>query len=400
MKIGILTFHRSYNYGAFMQCFSLVNRIKKDFPEHTVEVIDYTSAKILKMYEHEYERLKDETIIEDVKERKKHFATCQKILPLSPKRFESDDFSEVVGYMNENYDAVVVGSDAVWNWIVRGFPNLYFLKDYKGLKFSYAASVHGMNHQNISQEQKKYLKEAFSEFKYIGARDSTTENMVKFCESDIKAEHNCDPTAFLNLDDIPCNMNELKEKLKKKGVDFSKPIIGIMAGNNIGLEIKKKYKNKVQLVSLFEPNRYADVCLYELSPFEWAKVFSLFNVTLTHFFHGTMLSLVNGTPVVPIEFTNTFSENNKTKIKDVMKRLGLIDWRFETDYRNKTKLQRVLHRLGVSYDKKFWDSVCKKVDELINKDCKDLIKNKLENEAKSYNTFYQSLKSITQEERK
>ena len=38
MKIGILTFHRSYNYGAFMQCFSLVNRLKKDFQNLNFEV--------------------------------------------------------------------------------------------------------------------------------------------------------------------------------------------------------------------------------------------------------------------------------------------------------------------------------------------------------------------------
>ena len=42
-KVGILTFHRSINYGAFMQAYSLSKKIKKRVPDATVEIIDYTS---------------------------------------------------------------------------------------------------------------------------------------------------------------------------------------------------------------------------------------------------------------------------------------------------------------------------------------------------------------------
>ena len=45
-KIGILTFHNAYNYGAFLQCYSLSTLIKNRFPNCTVEVIDYKSGKV------------------------------------------------------------------------------------------------------------------------------------------------------------------------------------------------------------------------------------------------------------------------------------------------------------------------------------------------------------------
>jgi len=49
-KIGILTFHRSYNYGAFMQCYSLSHRLMRDFPQHEVEVIDYATQRVYANY--------------------------------------------------------------------------------------------------------------------------------------------------------------------------------------------------------------------------------------------------------------------------------------------------------------------------------------------------------------
>lgn len=41
MKIGILTFHRSINYGAFMQCYALSHELMVRYPQHQVDVIDF-----------------------------------------------------------------------------------------------------------------------------------------------------------------------------------------------------------------------------------------------------------------------------------------------------------------------------------------------------------------------
>ena len=45
-RIGILTFHRSTNNGAFIQAYSLSRRLEKDFPQCEVEVIDYSMPKV------------------------------------------------------------------------------------------------------------------------------------------------------------------------------------------------------------------------------------------------------------------------------------------------------------------------------------------------------------------
>ena len=161
MKIGILTFHRSYNYGAFMQCFSFFHRLSKDFPDCDIEVVDFTNQNVMKMYETDIEK-KQKSVRKLISIRNSTFIKCQEELKLSKVKIVSNSYDEIAKYLNDTYDVVVVGSDAVWNWTTRGFPNIYFLKDYHGRKLSYAASAHGLVYQNMSESQKQYLNEAFS----------------------------------------------------------------------------------------------------------------------------------------------------------------------------------------------------------------------------------------------
>lgn len=249
-----------------------------------------------------------------------------------------------------------------------------------------------MVYQNMTDEQKEYLDTAFGDFKYIGVRDTTTEDMVRFVNRSTPVYHNCDPTMFLDLSDVPCDMEALKKKMIAHGVDFSKPLIGLMAGNSIGREIKKKYGNRIQLVALYEPNKYADVYLYDLTPFEWVHVFSLFKLTFTHFFHGTLLSLANGVPVIPIEFKNDFSAVNKTKILDVMTRLGLADWRMEADYRNQSIIVKAMRKFGLYCDRTLWNKAFKLADDFLQNDYSSIILDKRKKEAESFDSFIENLK--------
>lgn len=45
VKVGILTYHRSLNYGAVMQAYCLAEEIQKRFPDVSVEIVDYMSKR-------------------------------------------------------------------------------------------------------------------------------------------------------------------------------------------------------------------------------------------------------------------------------------------------------------------------------------------------------------------
>jgi hypothetical protein len=162
-------------------------------------------------------------------------------------------------------------------------------------------------------------------------------------------------------------MEKLKSKLIKKGVLFNKPIIGLMAGEHMGKELRDRYKNQCQIVGLYSPNKYADVFLYDLTPFEWAVVFSFFSVTVTHFFHGTLLSLKNLTPVVCAENSRAHNRSYDTKIKDLINRLDLGDFYFKLD--------------------DGYEEIFSAIDRLMINPEKNRIHDALIREAESYNDF-------------
>ncbi len=333
-RIGILTYHRSYNYGAYMQCYSLSKRIQELFPEYKVEVIDYLCKSVDIAYKKAYfYSIKNHwtEAYKNIVFRKK-FKQSLSILPLSDKYILSDDLNEVFEYMKGRYDAIIVGSDAVWNWGARPFPNAYMLNESFGCPtFSYAASCHGQNYLQMSQSQKKYLGEAFARLMFIGVRDTTTEEMVRYVNPSLQPIHTCDPTILLDMKDSKLNfdMHRFKERLVQKyNIKFDKPIICTMLRKDVlGKAILQRYGKSHTIISLAKYNKYADAHIYDLTPFEWSKVFSLCQITFAQYFHGAIFSLKNSVPTITMDVFKT-SQQYVGKIEDIYNRLGLSDWFF------------------------------------------------------------------------
>ena len=131
------------------------------------------------------------------------------------------------------------------------------------------------------------------------------------------------------------------------------------------------------MVSLYEPIRGADVSLCDLTPYEWAYVFRFFKLTFTTYFHGTMLSLRNGVPLICLALKTDFAKTHTPKTLDVLSRLGYEDWYFSTDYKEEN-----------------FEKIKTKADELLSTDLTSEIKGKLDKEAESYLPFRDALKNV------
>lgn len=402
MKIGILTFHRSINNGAVMQCFSLSRRIQKEYENIEVEVIDYHMPKVVKSYDNSLRQyFKNGNIIIKFKKLIKLLLDPKKLqrlnnrnlvfeksflqLPLSKHTIFSNNVDSLIEYINGNYDIVIVGSDAIWNYVSRGFPNPYFLNNsVKASKLTYAASCYGMPFEKIPNEQKVVIGEILSNYEFLGVRDDESASFAKFVGVlGPQIIHTCDPTVFLDVDDLPIDEEELKTKLIKRKFDFKKPAIGIMGSEDMCKMVKKMYGKQYQIVGLYNYYKNADVNLYDLSPFEWAYVFRFFKLTFTTYFHGTMLSLRNGTPVICIALNTEYSKTHKTKVADFLERVGLIDWYFDTDYKTKNI-----------------ELIKKKADEILSAETKKLIISRMDEEAKTYFAFKNKLDEVIKEKQK
>lgn len=400
MKIGILTYHKSINNGAVLQCYSLSKRLQQEFPEHIVEVIDYHMPKIEEGYTpslRQYFRGPNVYIffrrllslimtpgkLSAEKKRFRAFMSVSGVLPLSADSIFEDETGELFRYINNNYDVVIAGSDAIWNYLSRGFPSPYYLDTSVYCpKLSYAASCYGMSYEKIPEDKKHRIRDILNDYCFLGVRDDESALFLKHIGVTQEGIHTCDPTVFLDVNDLPVSEMIIREKLRRKGFDFEKPAIGVMGTERMCRMVRRMYGGQYQIVGLYNSYKCADVQLYDLTPYEWAFVFRYFKLTFTTFFHGTLLSLRNGVPVVCIALETDYSKNHMTKVEDLLARLELQDCYFKTDYRTNNL-----------------DVIRKKADSLLLIQPKDEILRKMEQEAECIRPFLQALEDVLAEQK-
>lgn len=388
-RIGILTYHRSMNYGALMQSAALASALQDKFSNAEVEIVDYCSRKMIAYY-----RLitlyRGKDSIFQLGGRIAMYRAFQRglrELPLSPSHLFSDDCQKFFPWIGHRYDVLITGSDAVWNYGKRGLPNPYFLAgggDYA--RFSYAASCNGLGIKTFSEvgADGPFLRDAFQRFDYIGVRDAQTQRLVKTVCPEAETHHNCDPSLLLG-DLSKRDRSALIDKLYRAyRFDPEKPTIGLMLSNLNGSvaqeltrRLKAAYGSAYQTVSVYSYNRYADIpYIADLTPQEWSLIFGLFHATVSKYFHGTMFSLLNGTPVLAVGAEKSI-EAMPNKIEDALGRMGLEDLYFPAS--GKEQLD--------------WEKFMTKLDDLLRSPPLDRIRRGLEAERRSADSFFEALEA-------
>ncbi len=382
MRIGILTFHKVINYGAFLQSYSFSEKLKKEFPDDEVEIIDYVTAPKRKWFVVLW-NIKHHGIKGGLTELKRIsvFGSAQKNLTLSPKSFKADEFNELFRYIDERYDMLIIGSDAVFNWKQTTFPTA-FIPDYKFNipVFTYAASVHGLRFYNESGDKLEKCGEIFKSMKCVGVRDNCSEKFVKLCSPEARTIHCCDPTLFIDKEDIYARGSGIEEKVKQK-YNFSmdsKYIVVMSPDNNLIKSVAAKYSKEYKIVSVFLKSAYADIYIPDIDPFEWTVILKHAKAVVTSYFHGTLLSLVQGTPVIVLDYSGYCDEQYEGKLKDLMvTRLSLPELYFDKEY-------------AVNYTNN--DEFYKKFDELLDGKYRDSIEKAINAEKKTLDNFIEIIK--------
>lgn len=207
MKIGILTFHQAENFGAVLQVYALQTYLQKQ--GYSVEIINYNCKSI----EVHYQILNPSVLFT----RKNIFISFQEYLErfknLRDRFIRKDKFKKFVDkylllspslkYIKKplNYDAIIVGSDQVWNFYLnKGAENIYLLDFpfYKRTqKVAYAASSerNGLNRVSVDN-----LKRCLCQFDKISVRESFLQETLESYTGK-KIDLCLDPTFLLNRED-------------------------------------------------------------------------------------------------------------------------------------------------------------------------------------------------------
>lgn len=324
MKIGILTYHSSDNYGAYLQSYALANALKESI-ECDVEIIDFTMKKAAIMNKKmiNFNRRQFESWLFNYCKYKMFVENRKKWLPLSEMTLTSDDEHKFADFVNKQaYDVIIVGSDEVWKLDgFRGFPNPYWLPEITGVKkVAYAVSGRNLK-EELPNEVILNAKKLISDFSYIGVRDLATMNLaIDLVENKTLVHMNCDPTfAYFYKPNREAGMKILEKRFH---IDFGKKCIGLMCGvPGLAKRVIENYGKEVQIISLYYYYRHTKGFVI-LTPFEWIDVIAALDGLITTFFHGMVFAIKNDTKFISIE-NRPIKDIALSKNYDLLKRNGL-----------------------------------------------------------------------------
>ena len=196
MKIGVLTYHRSYNYGAVLQAFALKTYIESR--GHEVEFIDYWPHYRSGMYDlFNFNPFKKKLNLKNISHGCYEF--LKGIFYFFPKHVRYNKFQK---FIKENlgvdyerrsfkegeeipdiYDAYIFGSDQIWRYgefeLASGFDPVYwgeFPKNAKGQKFAYAASMGVMELNNAKID---FISDKIKYFNEISVREEQLKEIIE-----------------------------------------------------------------------------------------------------------------------------------------------------------------------------------------------------------------------------
>lgn len=172
MRVGILTFHHTTNYGALLQSISLY-RVIEEFG-HSVELVDYRPMGALRQsYLARVRGLFKGSLF--VEKKTREFARVLSGYEIGPCVYTNNGLQREY---ESRYDLVITGSDEVWNTVgPRGFDLAYFLDFARNgtRKVSYAATA---GKDSWEKGKRDKIRNALLKFESLSVRDESTANLV------------------------------------------------------------------------------------------------------------------------------------------------------------------------------------------------------------------------------
>lgn len=320
MKIGILTYHRSHNYGALLQ--SIATRVILERLGHKAYYVDYWPGYHRRMY-----ALIDEKIIFSkhlrrtcryLKNKVIRVFRCKMRRRKNMNRFIHQYIEPYCKPVSEHFDIVLYGSDQIWRKQREnvGYNPVYFGKNnFKCDKhISYAASM-GILPDN--EKDIAIVKELVSHLTKISVRENDLKsflNRIGFTNVSLCL----DPTLLLTSYQWD-SIFKSKEKSKEKYVLFYDLLPNSFRFSELNdFALRHKYKLKV-LHSAPTPKETPN-CICTASPEDFINLIRDAEFVFTSSFHGLVFSITYKKP-----FLASFSRNSN-RAESILQQLGLSEY--------------------------------------------------------------------------
>jgi len=327
LNIGILTYHRSHNYGALLQAYALQTYLKKI--GHNAEMIDYWPEYHAQDYQviPYFSAIK---VLSKIKLILLLIIGFNRIIKRSEgyKRFIREYFNltDIPLYTDENsmgniaYDVVVYGSDQIWrksNYSTfKGYSDIYFglYPEKVTKKITYAAS---MGVIDLVDKDKIYIRKMLKNYFAISVRE---ENLKKIVEEIIEKPVSLvlDPVFLLDKAEWLTLSSTLGSKIHEKYIFFYQLTPSQQAIDFIN-KLKAYYGYKViEIRGRVEPLLFGKRYYQTATPNDFISLIQNAEIVVSTSFHGIAFSIIFNK-----QFYALGMGNNSQRVKSMLNLLGI-----------------------------------------------------------------------------
>lgn len=332
MKIGVMTFHASYNCGSMLQAFALQQTLIRKYGAE-VEIIDYSNWHQRNMYnlfdmrpnknamKYDFAILPHISVMQKLRLDYKKFLNTHLIV--TNKRYTR--WNQLPG-VEKAFDMLIAGGDQVWNIRCRDHDDAYYLNFAKNIrKVAYSPSLGAQNVLEHAQDPNVY-RGYLKDFECLSVREGNGQKWLQEltgCEIPIIA----DPTLLLTPEEwkewLPL------EDIKGKYI-FNYAFYHDRPETNRAIQqISKKLNMPVYTID------YKSWCLYKLTeygiekyknagPIAMVSLMKNASLVLTQSFHGTLFAAMFGRPFWSYHAPQ-INNPNDDRATYLLNQLGLID---------------------------------------------------------------------------
>lgn len=327
MEIGIVTFHCSYNFGSALQAWALKEYLESK--GHNVHVIDYRSEDFVQYRLLRFRGVKSFVsdfvfLPRNMRRRRSFHAFWNEHFNMTNRTYKGLNALHDLARDADKFDAVIAGSDQIWNLDCTCGPNPIFFLAFvpeRCLKIAYAPSLahKSFNPAYFTADDKKRIAVWLNRFNAISVRELAVAGQFEQLTTRPFTE-TLDPTLLLNLSEyrnieatrLPCG-------LKAGNFLFAYTLWPDEAMNAYVDRIAEKQNLTIAYYSKKQVHyKSKSVNCYGMGPSEFLAMIDKASSVVSNSFHATVFSILFSKPFL------TFSTDRSTsRISTLLNNLGL-----------------------------------------------------------------------------
>lgn len=331
MKIGILTYHRSHNYGALLQAYALKAYLKK--MGYNAEHIDYFPNyhreiyKVIPFFKSKSFLGKTKALILALAGGFLHIKRKRIFNSFIKKQFNVSSkplYTKKEHIMDLNYDIVIYGSDQIWRKsnfpTFNGYNDVYFGKHPRNVqkKISYAASMGVME---SLEEDYGFIKQMMNNFESISVREDRLKDFLL----DNTNKEVClvlDPVFLLDANEWLSLVasNKVRHTINKKYILFYR-LTPSREGGVLVEELKTHLGiDVVEIRGKSNPLKIGSRVIQTAGPIDFVSLIYNAEAVVTSSFHGLAFAII-----FKKQFFAFGMGNNSERAQSLLKQLNIAN---------------------------------------------------------------------------